>query len=41
MSNYLSVGVDAKAALNWARMAKAVPALFRMRLLNKARKLLT
>jgi len=35
MSNYLSVGVDAKAALNWARMAKAVPALFRMRLLNK------
>jgi hypothetical protein len=35
MSNYLSIGVDAKAALLWARMALRVPALFRLRLLNK------
>lgn len=35
MSNYLSVGVDARAALLWARLAKRAPALFRLRLLNK------
>ncbi|KAL1526886.1 hypothetical protein AB1Y20_015577 [Prymnesium parvum] len=35
MANYLSIGCDAKAALLWARMARAVPFLFRLRLLNK------
>jgi len=35
MSNYLSLGVDAKAALLWARLFKAAPYLFRLRLLNK------
>ena len=31
----LSIGVDAKAALLWARLAEVAPALFRLRLLNK------
>ena len=35
MSNYLSLGVDAQAALSWARLFRATPALFRLRLLNK------
>ena len=35
MANYMSIGVDAKAALLWARMARAVPLLFRLLLLNK------
>ena len=37
MCNYLSIGVDAKAALLWARLAKRVPWLFRLRILNKVR----
>ena len=35
MCNYLSIGVDAKAALLWTRLARAKPALFQLRLLNK------
>ena len=35
MFNYLSLGVDAKAALLWARFAKRCPQLFKLRLLNK------
>ena len=35
MTNYLSIGVDAKAALLWARLALKIPLLFRLRLLNK------
>jgi hypothetical protein len=35
MSNYMSIGVDAKAALLWSRLARARPALFKFRLLNK------
>jgi len=35
MMNYLSVGIDAKAALLWTRLSRAMPQLFRLRLLNK------
>ena len=35
MSNYLSIGVDARASLNWARLKAAAPALFSLRLLAK------
>ena len=35
MCNYLSIGVDAKAALLWARLAVRLPWAFRLRLLNK------
>ena len=35
MCNYLSIGVDAKAALLWARLALRLPWAFRLRLLNK------
>ena len=35
MTNYLSLGVDARAALAYARLAAARPRLFRLRLLNK------
>ena len=35
MANYMSIGCDAKAALLWARMSRAAPLLFRLRLLNK------
>ena len=35
LCNYCSIGVDAKAALLWARLSKARPALFKLRLLNK------
>ena len=35
LSNYMSIGVDAKAALVWARMGKRFPWAFRLRLLNK------
>lgn len=35
MSNYMSIGVDAQAALRWARLSKTRPELFRLRLLNK------
>ena len=35
MSNYLSIGIDTKAALLWARMKRALPWAFRLRLLNK------
>ena len=33
--NYLSVGIDAKAALLWTRLSRAMPQLFKLRLLNK------
>jgi diacylglycerol kinase (ATP) len=35
LCNYCSIGVDAKAALLWARLSKARPELFKLRLLNK------
>ena len=35
LNNYLSVGVDARASLRWARMKAAIPALFSFRLLAK------
>ena len=35
LCNYCSIGVDAKAALLWARLSKARPGLFKLRLLNK------
>lgn len=35
LCNYCSIGVDAKAALLWARLSRARPGLFRLRLLNK------
>ena len=35
MTNYLSLGVDARAALEYARLAVSRPRLFRLRLLNK------
>ena len=35
MNNYMSIGVDAKAALLWARLSKRAPFLFRLRLINK------
>ena len=34
-SNYLSIGVDAKAALLWARMAERIPWAFKLRMINK------
>ena len=35
LCNYCSIGVDAKAALLWARLSEARPELFKLRLLNK------
>jgi diacylglycerol kinase (ATP) len=35
LSNYMSIGVDARAALIWARMGKRFPWAFKLRLLNK------
>lgn len=35
MSNYMSIGCDAKAAALWAILARRVPWAFRLRLLNK------
>ena len=35
LSNYMSIGVDAKAALVWARLGKRIPWAFRLRILCK------
>ena len=35
MSNYLSIGLDTRAALRWARLKESVPWAFRLRLINK------